>query len=80
MPIFQAVKQLEAAGAFGAEIELVRVEVAMAICEGTWLPMLSMGAGEGCDAQYLFADDILSQIRGHMPPRLQGISQLRCRI
>ncbi|HEY6917751.1 MAG TPA: 3-methyl-2-oxobutanoate hydroxymethyltransferase, partial [Tabrizicola sp.] len=28
---------------------------------------LSMGAGTGCDAQYLFADDILGQNRGHMP-------------
>ena len=29
--------------------------------------MLSMGAGTGCDAQYLFAEDILRVNRGHMP-------------
>jgi 3-methyl-2-oxobutanoate hydroxymethyltransferase len=29
--------------------------------------MLSMGAGAGCDAQYLFAEDILGTNRGHMP-------------
>ena len=67
MQIFEAVKQLEAAGAIGAEIEVVPVEVAKAISERTSLIMLSMGAGTGCDAQYLFADDILGQNRGHMP-------------
>ena len=29
--------------------------------------MLSMGAGAGCDAQYLFAEDILGTNRGHVP-------------
>jgi 3-methyl-2-oxobutanoate hydroxymethyltransferase len=67
MEIFDAVKKYEAAGAFGAEIEVVPVEVAKAISERTSLFMLSMGAGTGCDAQYLFADDILGQNRGHMP-------------
>lgn len=67
MQIFEAVKQYEAAGAVGAEIEVVPVEVANAISERTSLIMLSMGAGTGCDAQYLFADDILGQNRGHMP-------------
>ena len=67
MEIFEAVKQLEAAGAFGAEIEVVPVEVAEAISKRTSLVMLSMGAGAGCDAQYLFAEDVLGTNRGHMP-------------
>lgn len=67
LQIFEAVKQLEAAGAFGAEIEVVPVEVAQAISQRTSLFMLSMGAGAGCDAQYLFAEDILGMNRGHMP-------------
>ena len=29
--------------------------------------MLSMGARTGCDAQYLFAEDVLGQNRGHYP-------------
>lgn len=29
--------------------------------------MISMGAGTGCDAQYLFADDVLGSNRGHRP-------------
>ena len=67
MQVFDAVKQLEAAGAFGAEIEVVPVEVATAISQRTSLFLLSMGAGTGCDAQYLFAEDVLGQNRGHMP-------------
>src|SRR5579871_247697 len=67
MELFRAVKQYEAAGAFGAEIEVVPVEVAKAISERTSLFLLSMGAGAGCDAQYLFAEDILGSNRGHMP-------------
>lgn len=67
MEVFDAVKKLEAAGAFGAEIEVVPVEVAEAICKRTSLFLISMGAGTGCDAQYLFAEDVLGQNRGHMP-------------
>lgn len=29
--------------------------------------MISMGPGTGCDAQYLFAEDILDAHRGHYP-------------
>ncbi len=67
LAIWEAVKQYEAVGALGAEIEVVPVEVAAAISERTSLIMLSMGAGTGCDAQYLFAEDILGSNRGHMP-------------
>ena len=65
--IWQAVKALEEAGAFAAEIEVVPSQVASLISAGTSLFMISMGAGSGCDAQYLFADDVLGQNRGHVP-------------
>lgn len=67
LDILRAVRALEAAGAFGAEIEVVPVEVAEAISARTSLFMISMGAGTGCDAQYLFAEDVLGANRGHMP-------------
>ena len=67
LEIMAAIRQYEQAGAVGAEIEVVPVEVAKAISERTSLFMLSMGAGTGCDAQYLFAEDILGQNRGHLP-------------
>ena len=65
--IWRQVKALEEAGAFAAEIEVVPGEVAAAISRKTSLLMLSMGAGAGCDAQYLFAEDVLGQNRGHYP-------------
>jgi len=67
LDIWKSVKALEEAGAFAAEIEVVPAEVACAISERTSLFMISMGAGAGCDAQYLFADDVLGQTRGHVP-------------
>lgn len=65
--VFEAVKAYEEAGAFGAEIEVVPPEVAAAISQRSSLFMISMGAGTGCDCQYLFADDVLGQNRGRIP-------------
>jgi len=65
--VFEAVKAYEAAGAFGVEVEVVPSQVASAISERTTLFLVGMGAGSGCDCQYLFADDVLGQNRKHVP-------------
>jgi 3-methyl-2-oxobutanoate hydroxymethyltransferase len=65
--VWQQVQALEAAGAFAAEIEVVPAEVASLISARTSLVMISMGAGAGCDAQYLFACDVLGANKGHVP-------------
>lgn len=67
MLVWKQVKALEEAGAFAAEIEVVPSEVARLISQRTGLLMISMGAGAGCDAQYLFACDVLGSNRGHVP-------------
>jgi 3-methyl-2-oxobutanoate hydroxymethyltransferase len=67
LEIWRQTKALEQAGAFAAEIEVVPGEVAAAISKRTAMLMLSMGAGTGCDAQYLFADDVLGANKGHVP-------------
>ena len=67
MGIWDAVKRLEDVGAVGAEMEVVPPEVAAEISKRTPLFMISMGSGTGCDAQYLFTDDLLGQNRGHVP-------------
>jgi 3-methyl-2-oxobutanoate hydroxymethyltransferase len=67
MALLDEVQAYEAAGAFALEIEVVPAEVATAISARTGLLLWSMGAGAGCDAQYLFAEDILGSNRGHMP-------------
>jgi 3-methyl-2-oxobutanoate hydroxymethyltransferase len=67
LAIYEHVKQLEEAGAIGAELEVVPDRVAAEISKRTSLLMLSMGAGPGGDAQYLFAEDVLGYTRGHKP-------------
>jgi 3-methyl-2-oxobutanoate hydroxymethyltransferase len=67
MALLDEVKAYESAGAFALEIEVVPDAVATAISKRTGVLLWSMGAGSGCDAQYLFAEDILGQNRGHMP-------------
>ena len=65
--VYEQVKALEAAGAVGAEIEVVPARVAEEISKRTSLVLLGMGAGAGADAQYLFAEDVLGYTRGHKP-------------
>ena len=67
MALLAEVKAYEAAGAFALEIEVVPDAVATEISKRTGLLLWSMGAGAGCDAQYLFAEDILGLNRAHMP-------------
>jgi 3-methyl-2-oxobutanoate hydroxymethyltransferase len=65
--VYRQVKALEEAGAFAAEIEVVPADIAAAISKRTSLLLISMGAGAGGDAQYLFASDVLGSNTGHIP-------------
>lgn len=67
LALFHDCRAYQDAGAFAVEIEVVPVEVASAISARLDLLLWSMGAGPGCDAQYLFACDILGDHRGHIP-------------
>ncbi|MEM6729714.1 MAG: 3-methyl-2-oxobutanoate hydroxymethyltransferase [Pseudomonadota bacterium] len=62
MGLYREVKAYEDAGAFAIELEVVPEKVATAISARTSLLVWSMGAGAGCDAQYLFASDILGAV------------------
>lgn len=57
--VYRQVKDLENAGAFGAEIEAVPEAITAEIAKRTSLLLLSMGAGVVAHAQYLFSTDIL---------------------
>jgi len=57
--VYQQVKELENAGAFAAEIEVVPDRITAEIAQRTSLVLFSMGAGTAADAQYLFSTDIL---------------------
>ena len=78
--VYRQVKELEAAGAIAAEIEVVPEKVASEIARRTSLLLLSMGAGAGCDAQYLFAEDVLGYTRGHQPAPREGLPEFSSRV
>ena len=65
--LYEEVKAYESAGAFAVEIEVVPEDVATEISRRVGILLWSMGAGAGCDAQYLFANDILGYTEGHVP-------------
>ena len=58
---------LQDAGVFAIEIEIVPFKVAEFISTNIDVFMIGMGSGIGCDAQYLFAEDILGYNSGHIP-------------
>jgi 3-methyl-2-oxobutanoate hydroxymethyltransferase len=65
--LYKEVKAYEDAGAIAVEIEVVPEEVATEISKRVEILLWSMGAGAGCDAQYLFANDMLGYTEGHIP-------------
>jgi 3-methyl-2-oxobutanoate hydroxymethyltransferase len=65
--LYHECRRYQDAGAFAVEIEVVPVEVAAAISKRLDLLLWSMGSGSGCDAQYLFAEDILGESKTRMP-------------
>jgi 3-methyl-2-oxobutanoate hydroxymethyltransferase len=65
--MFDECRRYQDAGAFAVEIEVVPPEVATAISKRLDLLLWSMGSGGGCDAQYLFAEDILGENKTRLP-------------
>ena len=57
--VYRQVKELEEAGAFAVEIEVVPDRVTEAIAARTEILLFSMGAGTAGHAQYLFSTDVL---------------------
>jgi len=65
--VWNQCKALADAGAFAVEIEVVPHSITDAIAEKTDLFLISMGAGPGAHAQYLFTDDVLGSNTGKVP-------------
>ncbi|WP_375574007.1 3-methyl-2-oxobutanoate hydroxymethyltransferase [Ahrensia marina] len=65
--VYEECKAYQEAGAIAVEIEVVPDEVARAISERLDILLWSMGSGAGCDAQYLFAEDILGEGKTRVP-------------
>lgn len=77
MDVWRQTRRLEEAGAFGAEIEVVPDRIATEIARRTTLFLISMGAGAGCHAQYLFSEDILGTNSWRYPRHAKAYADLR---
>lgn len=66
--LYQQMKELERAGAYAAELEVVPHNLARFLCSQTTMLLMSLGSGSGCDTQFLFSDDILGDYE-ERPPR-----------
>lgn len=66
--LYRRMKELEDAGAYAAELEIVPHNLARFLCSQTKLILISLGSGNGCDTQFLFSDDILGDYE-ERPPR-----------
>ena len=74
--IYDQCMLLRDAGVFAIEIEIVPFKVAELISNNIDVFMIGMGSGLGCDAQYLFAEDILGYNDGHIPRHAKVYSNI----
>lgn len=65
--LYTRMKELENAGAYAAELEVVPHQLATFLCSRTSMILMSLGSGSGCDTQFLFSDDILGDYDERLP-------------
>lgn len=65
--LYRAMKDLENAGAYAAEIEVVPHALASFLASKTTMLLMSLGSGSGCDTQFLFSCDILGDYDERLP-------------
>ena len=65
--LYRRMKELENAGAWAAELEVVPHNLAAFLASRTGLVLMSLGSGTGCDTQFLFSDDILGDYDDRLP-------------
>jgi 3-methyl-2-oxobutanoate hydroxymethyltransferase len=65
--LYRKMKELESAGAYACELEVVPHQLASYLCKKTTMILMSLGSGDGCDTQFLFSDDILGDYDERLP-------------
>jgi len=78
--VYEDTRRYEDAGAIGVEMEIVPHQVATEISKRVKILIISMGAGTGGDAQYLFAEDLLGLHDGHYPRHSKTYRNLRAEL
>jgi 3-methyl-2-oxobutanoate hydroxymethyltransferase len=67
LQLYRRMKDLENAGAYAAELEVVPHNLARFLSSRTKMIIMSLGSGTGCDTQFLFSDDILGDYDERLP-------------
>jgi len=67
LQLHRRMKDLETAGAYAAELEIVPHNLAPFLSSQTKMLLVSLGSGPGCDTQFLFTDDILGDSDERLP-------------
>ena len=67
LELHRRMKELENAGAYAAELEIVPHNLARFLSSQTKMLLMSLGSGTGCDTQFLFSDDILGDYDERIP-------------
>jgi 3-methyl-2-oxobutanoate hydroxymethyltransferase len=65
--LFTRMKEMENAGAYAAELEVVPHQLATYLSANTNMILMSLGSGSGCDTQFLFSCDILGDYDERIP-------------
>lgn len=65
--LYELAQELDEAGTVCVEMECIPEKIASFISKNVGFITYSMGAGGGCDGQYLFASDLLGSHDGHYP-------------
>jgi 3-methyl-2-oxobutanoate hydroxymethyltransferase len=77
MRLYERTRAYEDAGAVAVEMEIVPEDIATEISKRVNLMVISMGSGSGCDAQYLFAKDVIGTNTGHVPRHAEQFIDLK---
>ena len=75
--LYDKMKEIESAGAYAAEIEVVPHQLATWLSANTSLLLMSLGSGTGCDTQFLFSDDILGDYDERIPRHARAYRNFR---
>ena len=75
--LYQDLKDLENAGAWAVECEVIPSKIMRELSKRTSLITMSIGSGNGGDVQLLFAEDILGDAEGPFPRHSKQYCDLR---
>lgn len=75
--LYRQMKEMESAGAYAAELEVVPHQLASFLCSQTAMILMSLGSGKGCDTQFLFSDDILGDYDERIPRHAKAYRNFR---